>query len=48
MQFSEMCGLSQVSISRFDRSRQHLDLNLFIIAKALNLKIEDLFEVIEE
>lgn len=37
----------QSFISRFDRSENHNDSNLYSIAKALNIKIEDLFEVVD-
>jgi transcriptional regulator with XRE-family HTH domain len=47
MKFSELTGLHQTTISRFDRNKQHTDEHLFIIAKKLNLHIEDLFEIIE-
>jgi transcriptional regulator with XRE-family HTH domain len=46
-QLSEMTGIPQASISRFDKNEQHLDWHLFSIAKALNLCIEDLFEIEE-
>ena len=44
MQLAEMTGISQGVISRFDRNKQHVDVHLFSIANALNVKIEDLFE----
>jgi transcriptional regulator with XRE-family HTH domain len=44
-ELSEKAGIPQGSISRFDKSKQHTDTHLFAIAYALNLKIEDLFEV---
>lgn len=47
MQFAEMCNINQSTISRFDRNKQHNDEHLFIIAKKLNLHIEDLFEIKE-
>ncbi|MDN4073636.1 helix-turn-helix transcriptional regulator [Fictibacillus terranigra] len=45
LQLSEKAGIPQGSISRFDKSSQHTDTHLFAIADALDLKIEDLFEV---
>lgn len=45
IELSEMTGLPQGSISRFDKTNRHDDTNLFIIANALQLSIEDLFEV---
>jgi transcriptional regulator with XRE-family HTH domain len=44
-QLSEMSGVPQGSISRFDRNEKHLDWHVFAIAKALDVAIEDLFEV---
>lgn len=40
--------IPQAAVSRFDKSVQHSDEHLFKISKALNVKIEDLFEVIKE
>jgi transcriptional regulator with XRE-family HTH domain len=45
MQLSEMSGVPQGSISRFDRNDRHADVHVFAIAKALDVKVEDLFEV---
>lgn len=47
MQLSELTGINQAVISRFDRNKQHQDVHLVTIARALNLKVEDLF-IIEE
>jgi DNA-binding Xre family transcriptional regulator len=47
MQLSEMTGVPQGSISRFDRNDRHVDAHVFAIAKALDVKVEDLFEVID-
>ncbi|WP_256761433.1 helix-turn-helix domain-containing protein [Cohnella sp. WQ 127256] len=44
---SELSGIPQSAISRFDRNTQHSDTHLFAIAKALGLNVEDLFEVVE-
>jgi len=44
---SDMCGVPQSAISRFDKNKQHSDVHLFSISRALNLKIEDLFIVVE-
>jgi transcriptional regulator with XRE-family HTH domain len=44
-QLSEMSGVPQGSISRFDRNDRHVDAHVFAIAKALDVKVEDLFEV---
>ncbi|PAD70733.1 transcriptional regulator [Bacillus sp. 7586-K] len=48
MQLAEMSGVSQGAISRFDRNKQHLDLHLVAISRALGLTIEDLFEISEQ
>jgi transcriptional regulator with XRE-family HTH domain len=45
MQLSELSGVPQGSISRFDRNDRHVDAHVFAIAKALDVKVEDLFEV---
>jgi transcriptional regulator with XRE-family HTH domain len=45
MQLSEISGIPQGSISRFDRNDRHVDAHLFAIAKALDVRVEDLFEV---
>lgn len=47
-EFAEITGISQATISRFDRSSQHLDMHLVIISRALDLSIEDLFTIIEQ
>jgi len=47
MKLSEMSGVPQSSISRFDRNNQHIDWHLFKIAKALGVSLEDLFEIEE-
>ena len=47
MKLSEMSGVLQSSISRFDRNNQHIDWHLFKIAKALEISVEDLFEIEE-
>jgi putative transcriptional regulator len=44
-QLSEMSGVPQGSISRFDRNDRHVDAHVFAIAKALDVRVEDLFEV---
>ncbi|PTM52693.1 helix-turn-helix domain-containing protein [Desmospora activa] len=43
--FAEKVGLLQPTISRFDKMTRHESINLFRIAQALDLRIEDLFEV---
>lgn len=48
MHLSEMSGVPQGSISRFDRNESHTDWHLFAIARALDMRPEDLFEVTYE
>lgn len=44
-EFSDMCGVPQATISRFDKNTRHEDLHLFAIALALNVTVEELFSV---
>jgi transcriptional regulator with XRE-family HTH domain len=44
-QLSELSGVPQGTISKFDKNKQHTDWHLVAIAKALNISIDDLFEV---
>ena len=46
-EFADITGISQATISRFDRSSQHLDSHLIIISRSLGLTVEDLFEINE-
>lgn len=46
MQLAELSGVPQGSISRFDKNDRHVDAHIFAIAKALDVNVEDLFEVI--
>lgn len=48
MALANKSGVSQSKISMFDKKAQHKDLDLFLLAKSLNLKIEDLYEVIDD
>lgn len=48
LQLAELSGVQQGTISRFDKNKQHMDIHLVMISKALNLQIEDLFEIEEE
>ena len=43
---AELTGIPQASISRFDKSRMHVDAHIFAILMNLNLKYEDLFEIV--
>ncbi|MDR9852913.1 helix-turn-helix transcriptional regulator [Paenibacillus sp. VCA1] len=44
-QLSEMSGVPQGSISRFDKNTRHDDAHLFAISRALGIQIEELFRV---
>lgn len=46
-QLSDMTAVPQGSISRFDKNERHVDWHLFAIARALDVNVEDLFEVEE-
>ena len=46
-QLAEITGISQAVISRFDKNRQHVDLQLVLISKALNVTMEELFHIEE-
>ncbi|TMZ64399.1 XRE family transcriptional regulator [Klebsiella pneumoniae] len=39
--------INQASLSRFDLQKSHSDKHLFLIARALGISVEDLFEVTE-
>ncbi|WP_342541013.1 helix-turn-helix transcriptional regulator [Heyndrickxia sp. FSL K6-6286] len=45
VQLSELSGVPQGSISRFDKNNRHVDSHIFAIAKTLDVNISDLFEV---
>lgn len=47
LQLSEMSGVPQGSISRFDNNSRHEAAHLFAIARALGITVEDLFTVEE-
>jgi len=44
-QLSELTGVPQGSISRFDKNERHVDWHVFAIARALDVNVADLFEV---
>ncbi|MGJ3545049.1 helix-turn-helix domain-containing protein [Bacillus subtilis] len=44
---AEASGVTQGSISRFDKNSRHEDWHVFSIAKALGVEVEELFEVKE-
>lgn len=47
VRLSEASGVTQGSISRFDKNGRHEDWQVFSIAKALGVKVEELFEIEE-
>jgi DNA-binding Xre family transcriptional regulator len=47
MKLANLADVPQAAISRFDRSENFNAQNLFAIARALHLNVEDLFEVTE-
>lgn len=44
---AQQAGIPQAAISRFDKSGQHKDEHLFLIARALGINVEELF-IVEE
>lgn len=44
VELSKTSGVPQGSVSRFDKNERHTDWHLFAIARALDVKVEDLFE----
>ncbi|MCY7811581.1 helix-turn-helix transcriptional regulator [Bacillus inaquosorum] len=44
---AEASGVTQGSISRFDKNSRHEDWHVFSIAKTLGVKVEELFEIEE-
>ncbi len=48
MELSEMSGVPQGTISRFDRNERHEANILFSISRSLGIKIEELFEEVEQ
>ena len=47
IELSQLTGIPQGTISRFDRNKQHYDEHLVLISKALGISIEDLFYIEE-
>ncbi|MDF2855741.1 MAG: hypothetical protein K0Q87_1592 [Neobacillus sp.] len=47
-ELSRLSSVPQGTISRFDNQVKHPDNTLFRIARALNISVEDLFEVIDD
>ncbi|MBE0341805.1 XRE family transcriptional regulator [Paenibacillus sp. 28ISP30-2] len=48
LQLSEITGIPQGSLSRFDKNSRHESAHLFTIARALGVGVEDLFTVQEQ
>ncbi|MEW9697967.1 helix-turn-helix domain-containing protein [Paenibacillus sp. SI8] len=46
-QLSAMSGVPQGSISRFDKNTRHESAHLFAISRALSVKIEELFTLLD-
>lgn len=44
---AEASGVTQGSISRFDKNTRHEDWHVFSIAKALGVEVDELFEIEE-
>ncbi|WP_168748415.1 helix-turn-helix domain-containing protein [Bacillus mojavensis] len=44
---AEASGVTQGSISRFDKNGRHEDWHVFSIAKALGVEVDELFEIEE-
>nr|WP_274320143.1 endonuclease NucS domain-containing protein [Paenibacillus qinlingensis] len=45
---SEMSGVPQAALSRFDKTHSHNATHMFAIARALNIPVEKLFKIYEE
>ncbi|WEY97838.1 helix-turn-helix domain-containing protein [Bacillus subtilis] len=45
VRLAEASGVPQGSISRFDKNTRHEDWHVFSIAKALEVEVEELFEI---
>ncbi|MFB4367365.1 helix-turn-helix transcriptional regulator [Bacillus subtilis] len=48
VRLAEASGVPQGSISRFDKNSRHEDWHVFSIAKALEVEVEELFEITTE
>ena len=44
-ELAEKTGINPPVIYRFDKSKQHQDIHLVLISRALNISIEELFEI---
>lgn len=47
LELAKMTGIGTSSISRFDKNNQHRDEHIVVIMKVLNIKYDELFEIIE-
>ncbi|MBK4202683.1 XRE family transcriptional regulator [Bacillus subtilis] len=45
VRLAEASGVPQGSISRFDKNTRHEDWHVFSIAKALDVEVDELFEI---
>ncbi|MDO7347103.1 helix-turn-helix transcriptional regulator [Bacillus stercoris] len=45
VRLAEASGVTQGSISRFDKNTRHEDWHVFSIAKALEVEVDELFEI---
>ncbi|MDN0190939.1 helix-turn-helix transcriptional regulator [Bacillus stercoris] len=45
VRLAEASGVPQGSISRFDKNSRHEDWHVFSIAKALEVEVDELFEI---
>ncbi|MFU2014792.1 helix-turn-helix domain-containing protein [Peribacillus butanolivorans] len=45
IKLSELTGIPQGNLSRFDQLVSHKDTHTFLISRALGISIEDLFEI---
>lgn len=45
VKLSELTGIPQGNISRFDKLESHKDTHTVLISRALDISIEDLFEI---
>ncbi|CAF1802200.1 helix-turn-helix domain-containing protein [Bacillus subtilis] len=48
VRLAEASGVPQGSISRFDKNSRHEDWHVFSIAKALEVEVDELFEITTE
>lgn len=44
---AQLTGITQPVISRFDKNTQHRSIHLYLISRALDIKIDELFTVVD-